>query len=69
MMASGMAGAREESRFEYHMYTMARKANLANNQTKQLKLMSAEDVGFTKDYVLSTHVGNQRVVQSQNSKF
>jgi hypothetical protein len=69
MMASDMAGAREESLFEYHLYTMPRKTNLANNQTKQLKLMSAEDVGFTKDYILSTHVGNQRMAQSQTSKF
>jgi len=59
----------QESFFEYHLYTMPRKSTLANNETKQLNLMSAEGVGFKKEYILLSHAGNQRMAQSQESKF
>jgi hypothetical protein len=42
---------------------------LANNETKQINLMSADGVGFTKEYVLSSPAGNQRMAQSEKSKF
>ena len=59
----------QESFFEYHLYTLPRRSNLANNETKQINLMSADGVGFTKEYVLSSSAGNQRMVQSEKSKF
>lgn len=67
--SAGPAASKEESLFEYHLYTMPRQTNLANNETKQLNLMSAEDVGFSKVYILSTPVGKRRLAQSQESKF
>ena len=59
----------QESFFEYHLYTLPRRSNLANNETKQINLMSADGVGFTKEYVLSSPAGNQRMAQSKKSKF
>jgi len=69
MMSSARAAPQEESLFEYHLYTMPRKTDLANNESKQLNLMSAEDVSFSKEYILASHIGNQRLVESQESRF
>ena len=41
-----------ESLFEYHLYTLPRPTTLAENQTKQVALMSAANVPVTKEYVL-----------------
>jgi hypothetical protein len=43
----------EESFFEYHLYTLERKATVADNQTKQIELLSAEDVKTKKSFVVS----------------
>jgi hypothetical protein len=43
----------EESFFEYHLYTLDRKATLKDNQTKQIELLSAEDAKATKTFVVS----------------
>ena len=42
----------EESLFEYHLYSLDRKTNLANNQTKQVSLLSASSVPVTKRFLL-----------------
>jgi hypothetical protein len=47
---------REESLFEYHLYTLGRKTTLANNQTKQVALLSAQSVPVRKQLLL---MGNQ----------
>ena len=43
----------EESFFEYHLYTLERKATLKDNQTKQIELLSAEDATTEKTFVVS----------------
>lgn len=43
--ASGMA---EENYFEYHLYTLDRPTNILNNQTKQVTLLSAQNVPARK---------------------
>lgn len=43
---------KEESLFEYHLYTLPRSTTLADNQTKQVALMSAANIPVTKEYVL-----------------
>lgn len=43
--ASGMA---EENYFEYHLYTLDRPTSILNNQTKQVTLLSAQDVPVRK---------------------
>ncbi len=42
----------EESLFEYHLYSLNRKTSIANNQTKQVSLLSANSVPVTKEFVL-----------------
>jgi hypothetical protein len=43
----------EESFFEYHLYTLERKATLRDNQTKQIELLSAEGAKTGKSFVVS----------------
>jgi len=55
VMAKAMAegGAmREESLFEYHLYTLDRPTTLKENQTKQVALLTARNVPVRKEYQL-----------------
>lgn len=49
MAAPAMA---EESLFEYHLYTLDRPTTIAENQTKQVALLSASGVPTTKEFML-----------------
>ncbi|HYP68336.1 MAG TPA: DUF4139 domain-containing protein [Thiobacillaceae bacterium] len=52
---AAMANAAEmsqENLFEYHLYTLERPTTLAENQTKQVALMSAQGVPVRKEYLL-----------------
>ena len=54
-MAAKVADAAEmqqESLFEYHLYTLQRRTTLAENQTKQVALMSATRVPVKKEFLL-----------------
>jgi len=42
----------EESLFEYHLYSLNNTTNLANNQTKQVALLSASSVPVKKEFLL-----------------
>lgn len=42
----------EESLFEYHLYTLDRPTTVAENQTKQVALMSATQVPVNKEFLL-----------------
>lgn len=42
----------QESLFEYHLYTLPRPTTIADNQTKQVALMSASSVPVTKELLL-----------------
>ncbi|SDH31320.1 hypothetical protein SAMN05428952_101014 [Nitrosomonas sp. Nm132] len=46
------AQMKEESLFEYHLYTLQQPTTLAENQTKQVALMSATHIPVSKEYVL-----------------
>lgn len=46
-----VAGFQEESFFEYHLYTLGRKATVKDNQTKQMSLLEASDIGVEKTFV------------------
>jgi len=55
-MAAKVADAAEmqqESLFEYHLYTLQRPTTLAENQTKQVALMSATRVPVQKEFLLA----------------
>jgi len=46
------ADMQQESLFEYHLYTLQRPTTLAENQTKQVALMSASRVPVDKEFLL-----------------
>lgn len=46
------APMQQESLFEYHLYTLQRPTTLAENQTKQVALMSATGIPAKKEFVL-----------------
>ncbi|MEO6563958.1 MAG: DUF4139 domain-containing protein [Nitrosospira sp.] len=55
-MAAKMADAEEikqESLFEYHLYTLQRTTTLAENQTKQVALLSATSIPVRKEFLLT----------------
>ena len=53
MMAKAAAPEmKEESLFEYHLYTLDRPTTLKENQTKQVALLSAGQVPVRKEYLL-----------------
>ncbi len=50
--AADAAEMQQESLFEYHLYTLQRPTTLADNQTKQVALMSANRVPVRKQFLL-----------------
>lgn len=52
MMAEASAPMAEESLLEYHLYTLDRPTTIAENQTKQVALLSASNVPARKELVL-----------------
>lgn len=44
---------KEEALFEYHLYSLDRRTTIADNQSKQVALLSASQVPVTKQLVLS----------------
>ena len=52
MMADANKAFSEESLFEYHLYTLGRPATIANKETKQLGLLSGDDVPVTKRLIV-----------------
>ncbi len=51
-MAKAGADMAEEGLFEYHLYTLKRPTTIAENQTKQVALLSASGVPVRKELVL-----------------
>lgn len=48
---------REESMFDYHLYTLERPTSIADNQKKQVALLQAENVACRKEYLLQGPLG------------
>ena len=63
MMAKAGNEMVEESLFEYHLYTLTRPTTIAENQTKQVSLLSASGVPVRKELLLK---GNDYYYQSSN---
>lgn len=42
---------KEDSFFEYHIYTLQRTATVKDNQTKQISLVQAEDIPVKKEFI------------------
>ncbi|MDP2433343.1 MAG: DUF4139 domain-containing protein [Pseudomonadota bacterium] len=51
-MADAAPQMREESLFEYHLYTLERNTTLGDRQTKQVALLSAQKVAVDKEFRL-----------------
>jgi hypothetical protein len=49
----------QEAAFEYHLYTLERPATIAENQTKQVALMSASAIPVSKEYRFVRAVNEQ----------
>jgi hypothetical protein len=49
--AKGRPSFEEESFFEYHLYTLTRKATVKDNQTKQIGLLEASGVSVEKTFI------------------
>jgi hypothetical protein len=52
MTAEDSAGMAEESLLEYHLYSLDRPTTIAENQTKQVALLSASNIPARKELVL-----------------
>ncbi len=46
------SGVSEEGLFEYHLYSLPRETNLADKQTKQVSLLTAQSIPVTKQLLL-----------------
>ncbi len=44
---------KEEAFFEYHIYTLDRRSTIKNNQTKQISLLSAQNIPIKKEFIYS----------------
>jgi hypothetical protein len=65
-VAEADKGFREETLFEYHLYTLQRPATVRNAETKQIALLSASDVDLTKEMVLE---GQKSIWYSYGSSY
>lgn len=55
------AGFEEKAFFEYHLYTLPRKATLANREEKQISLFEPAETGVKKQYTYNPDRDNERV--------
>ena len=51
------AAFKEESLFEYHLYTLQRPATIRNNETKQLSLLEGKGIQITKKLIIDSMQG------------
>ncbi|MFH1391352.1 MAG: DUF4139 domain-containing protein [Candidatus Diapherotrites archaeon] len=51
----------EESLFEYHLYTLDRKTTINNNETKQISLLSSNNVPSQKEFVYDGQSNGNKV--------
>jgi hypothetical protein len=51
----------EQPIFEYHLYSLDRKTNVNNNETKQISLLNAEKIPVEKEFVYDGAVNNDKV--------
>jgi len=71
MSAKAGAGFEEKEFFEYHLYTLPRKATLANNEIKQISLFDPAQTTVEKEYFFEPELNSDQVsvkLQFVNSK-
>ena len=60
LQAASAAGPKEEQLADYHLYSYERTTTLADNQTKQLALLSTESIPVRYEYYLKGSIANYR---------
>ncbi len=68
MMADSYSGFEEKAFFEYHLYTLPRKATLANKEIKQISLFEPANTAVTKEYNYNSDLNPKKVEVSINFK-
>ena len=58
LFKSAASEFKEESLFEYHLYTLERPATVRNNETKQLSLLTGHGVPITKKLIVDSIGGS-----------
>ncbi|MFH1586380.1 MAG: DUF4139 domain-containing protein [Candidatus Diapherotrites archaeon] len=58
----------EEGLFEYHMYTLGRETNIMNNETKQISLLSSDEVPIKKEFYYDGASQGEKVQVKLNFK-
>ncbi len=70
-MAKGAPGFEEKPFFEYHLYTLPRKATIADNETKQISMFEPARATITKELRYQASPGNKDVnvyIKMKNSE-
>lgn len=65
LKAAADAGFREESLFEYHLYTLQRPSTVKNREIKQLSLLEGHGVPYTKKLIVDALMDNWRFMPSE----
>jgi len=60
---------RQESFFDYHLYSLPLKTTMNNNETKQQRLMNASGVGYSKSYILNSPLQNYQAIEPTKANF
>ncbi|MEW5924005.1 MAG: DUF4139 domain-containing protein [Candidatus Zixiibacteriota bacterium] len=71
LMKSSAAGFEEKEFFEYHMYTLPRKATIADNEIKQIALFEPASTAIKKEYYYQPEMNAKKVkvvIKFTNSK-
>jgi len=71
LFKAAAAGFEEKEFFEYHMYTLPRKATLADNEIKQISLFEPAWADVEKEFLYQPEVNNKKVkvtIKFMNSK-
>jgi hypothetical protein len=68
LMAKQYDGFEEKAFFEYHLYTLPRKATLANKEIKQISLFEPANTPITKKYIYRPDVEAKKVEVNINFK-
>jgi hypothetical protein len=71
VMRTAAAGFEEKEFFEYHLYTLPRKATIADNEIKQIALFEPATGGVEKEYYYQPHLNAKKVkvqIKFMNSK-
>lgn len=58
-MEESAAGFQEQSFFEYHIYKLQRKANLKDNEKKQIEFTAAQNIPVEKKYTYESSKNNK----------